>query len=404
MSDSITCPECKTEIPLTEAISHDVAERLRADFEDEREKLIAEQERLLTEKDVEREAAVAAARDEEAVAAAARAADEVSVEIRDLQSQVEEKEELRRESEERELKLMADKRKLENERASLQLEAQRKLDEGRDEIAKQATEQADERHRLQMRDKDLQIERMTRHIEDLQAVADQKPGGLQGEVLEREIEDVLGVEFPNDAIEPVKSGKRGADIVQRVRTARGDCGALLWESKRQKNWQPRWIEKLRSDQQREKADVGIIVSSVLPPGVDHIDCVDGVWVCDFASVVPLALMLRQQLDKITQTRIIDTNRSQVADEVYGYLCSQEVQHYITNFVVSALTQLQELDSERTSAERTFNKREKQIRAQLHSVAAFYGGLQGIAGGALQPIAVLELPPVGDEPGALPMAS
>ena len=142
---------------------------------------------------------------------------------------------------------------------------------------------------------------------------------------------------------------------------------------------------------------------MLPPGVDHIDCIDGVWVCDFVSVVPLALMLRQQLDKVTQTRIIDTNRSQVADEVYGYLCSQEVQHYITDFVVSALTQLQELESDRASHDRTFNKREKQIRAQLHSVAAFYGGLQGIAGGALQPIAALELPP-GDEPGALPLAS
>jgi hypothetical protein len=403
MSDSITCPECKTEIPLTEAISQDVAERLRADFEDERERLIAEQERQLAEKDAEREAAIAAARDEEAVAAAARAADEVSVEIRDLQSQIEEKEELRCESEKRELTLMADKRKLENERASLQLEVQRRLNEGRDEIAKEAIEQADERHRLQMRDKELQIQRMTKRIDDLQTIADQKPAGLQGEVLEREIEDVLDEEFPNDAVEPVKSGKLGADIVQRVRTGRGDCGTLLWESKRQKNWQPRWIEKLRSDQQREKADVGIIVSSVLPADVEHIDCVDGVWVCDFASVVPLALMLRQQLDKIAQTRIIDTNRSQVADEVYGYLCSQEVQHYITDFVVSALTQLQELNSERTSAERTFNKREKQIRAQLHSVAAFYGGLQGIAGGALQPIAALEMPP-GDEPRALPLAS
>ena len=43
--------------------------------------------------------------------------------------------------------------------------------------------------------------------------------------------------------------------------------------------------------------------------------------------------------------------------------------------------------------------------QIRSVAAFYGGLQGVAGGALQPVAVLELPPTSaEEPGPLALAS
>ena len=205
-------------------------------------------------------------------------------------------------------------------------------------------------------------------------------------------------------IEPVKAGKRGADVVQRVRSGRGECGKLLWESKRTKNWQDGWIEKLRSDQQAEKADVAIIVTSALPEGVDHIAFIRGVWVCDFASVLPLAIALRQQLDAITQARIIDTNRFQLADDVYEYICGQEVQHYVTNLVVSALTQQRELDSERVAAERTFKKREKQIRAQLSAVAGFYGDLQGIAGGALQPVAALDAPPSDDESGPLALAS
>lgn len=129
------------------------------------------------------------------------------------------------------------------------------------------------------------------------------------------------------------------------------------------------------------------------------------WVCDLASAVPLAIALRQQLDAIKQARIIDTNRSQVLDDVYEYVCGHEFQHHVTNTVAAALTMKAELDAERTAAERMFKKREKQIEAQIRNLARLYGGLQGIAGGALQPVAALELPmPADEEQGPLALAS
>jgi hypothetical protein len=405
MSDSITCPKCKAEIPLTEAISHQVEERLRAEFEAEKEHLVIEQAQQLADKDAEVEAAIARAREESAATAEAKAAERVATQVRDLQAQIAEQAERRREAEERELEWLKTKRELEAERESLQLQVQRQLDEERGKIAASAREQADEHWKLQLRERDLQIEQMNKRIDDLQAAADQKRSGLQGEVLEREIEGVLREEFPSDEIEPVKSGKRGADVVQRVRSGRGDCGKLLWESKRHKHWSDGWIDKLRTDQQAEKADVAVIVTSALPEGVNHIAFMRGVWVCDFGSVVPLSIALRQQLDAIAQARIIDMNRSQVTDDVYEYVCGPEVQHFITNTVASALGQLAELESERAAAERRFNGREKQIRIQIRNLAGLYGGLQGVAGGALQPVAALELPPPSDEDsGPLALAS
>jgi hypothetical protein len=400
MSDSITCPNCKTEIPLTEAISHEVEERLRAEFEGEREQFAADKERLVAE----REAAVEAAREEEAIAATARAAEEVSVEMRDLQSQIDEQSNFRQEAEKRELELRAQNRKLESERESLRLENERTLDKERAAIAATTREQEAEKWGHKLREEELIKEQMQKRIDDLQAAANQKRSGLQGEVMERGIEEILGEAFPADEIEPVKSGTRGADVLQSVRSGRGDCGKLLWESKNHKHWSNAWIDKLRADQQKAKADVGIIVTAALPGGVDHIAFVNGVWVCDFASVLPLALMLRQQLDRITQARVVDANRSEVADKLYAFLCGQDVQHYITNFVLAGLNQLHELENERTIATRTFTKREEQIRAQLQSMAAFYGGLQGIAGGALQPVAALEPPAGDDDHGPLALAS
>lgn len=405
MSDSITCPNCKTEIPLSEAISHQVEERLRGEFGEEKERLLAEQARQIADKDAEIEAAVIKSREEAAAAAEARATELVATQIQDLAAQVEEQQTRRREAEERELELMKAKRELEAEREALQLQVQRQLEEERAAIVANTTERLEESWQLKLREKDLILEQMGKRIEDLQAAADQKRSGLQGEVLEREIEDVLREAFPSDAIEPVKSGKRGADVIQRIRSGRGDCGTLLWESKNHKHWSDAWIDKLRGDQQAEKADIAVVVTAALPAGVEHIGFVRGVWICDFSSVVPLAIALRQQLDAIKQARIIDTNRSQVLDDVYEYVCGPEFQHYITNTVVAAMTMKAELDAERTAAERTFKKREKQIEAQVRSLAGLYGGLQGIAGGALPPVAPLELPPAPDEePGPLALAS
>jgi hypothetical protein len=406
MSDSITCPKCHTEIPLTEAISHQVEERLRSEFETERSRLAAEHARVLADKEAEVEVEVAKTRGEIAAAAEARASEKVATEVRDLSTQLEEQAARRREAEERELALLKDKRALQDEREGLELKVERQIEEERAALSADITERVEEAYRLKLREKELTLEQMSKRIDQLQAAADQKRSGLQGEVLEREIEDVLREAFPADAIEPVKTGKRGADVLQRVRSGRGtDSGTILWESKNAKHWSAGWVEKLRSDQQAEKADVAIIITAALPDGVNRMDVVGGVWVCEFASAVALATALRHALVAIAQARIVDANRSQALGEVYEYLCGQEFQHRMTNTVTAAGTMKEDLDAERRASDRSFAKREKQIDILVRNAAGMYGELQAIVGGALQPVAALELPaPTGEEPGPLALAS
>ena len=397
MTDSITCPKCETEIPLSDAISHQVEERLRAEFETEKEALVIEQAQALADKEAEAEAALAKVREEAAAAAEARAAEKVSTELSDLQAQVADQTQRREEAEGRELELMKAKRDLETERESLQLQVQRQLEEERAAIVASTKAQADEVWQHKLRESELINEQMKKRIEDLQAAADQKRSGLQGEVLEREIEDVLKESFPTDAIEPVKSGKRGADVVQRVRSNRGECGKLLWESKNHKRWSDTWVEKLLTDQQEEGADVAIIVSSVLPDAVDHAGVIDGVWVCDFASVPLLAKALRMQLDAVQRGRLVETNRSRVADDVYEYVCGREFQHFIASTVGSAVKQMEELTSDQAAATKQFARRRKQIELQLGNLAGLHGALQAVAAGALQPVAAFEFPAADEEP-------
>lgn len=406
MSDSIICPKCRTEIPLTEALSHQVEERLRIEFEETHRRMESEHAQALAEKDLERESQLADVRAEVTATAEARASEKVANELRDLSARVEEQANLRHEAEKRELGLLKEKRALQDEREALELEVERKLEAERTKVVSATTERLEEAHRLKLREKDLTLEQMGKRIDELQAAADQKRSGLQGEVLEREIEDVLKEAFPTDRIDPVKSGKRGADVLQSVRSPRGlDCGSILWESKNAKNWSNAWVEKLRRDQQAEKADVAIIVTTALPEAVHRMATYNGIWVCDFASATTLATALRIALVEIGQARVVDANRAQALDEVYEYLCGKDFQHRITNTVSAALVMKSDLDAERRATERSLAKREKQIEILLRNSAGMYGELQAIVGGALQPVSVLELPAgTGENEGPLALAS
>ncbi len=405
MSDSITCPQCDAEIPLTEAISHQVGERLRREFEATARETEATHTRALAEKEAELESALAQERSQIEAAATARAEESVNVRLGDLIARNDEQAVRLAEAEEKELALLKDKRELQQQREALDLEVARTLDEERATLVAGATEQLEEQYRLKLREKDITLELMTKRIESLRAAADQKRSGLQGEVLEREIEDVLRESFPSDAIEPVKSGKRGADVLQRVRSSRGlDCGTLLWESKNAKNWSNAWAEKLKEDRQAEKADMAILVSSVLPEGVQRIAFHDGVWVCDFSSATTLATALRLALVEIDQARTIDANRTQAMDALYEYLCGREFQHRVASTVQAAVAMKNDLDTEKRATERAWAKREKQIESLTRNSAGMYGELQAIVGAALQPIPILELPRGSDEDGPLALAS
>jgi hypothetical protein len=405
VSESITCPKCYAEIPLTEAISHQVEERLRLQFEAAARVVAEEHAQALAAKETELQSGLAEARAEVEATAVSRAKESVRVQLGDLSAQVEEQATRLAAAEENELVLLKEKRELQQKQQALELEVARQLDEERVKLVVGTTERLEEKHRLEMREKDLTLEQMGKRIEDLRAAAEPKRSGLQGEVLERELEDVLREWFPADAIEPVKAGARGADVLQRVRSPRGlDCGTLLWESKNAKTWSNGWAEKLRSDRQAEKADMAIIVSSVLPDGVQRIGMHDGVWVCDFASATTLATALRLALVEINQARSVDTNRTQTMDALYDYLCGKDFQHRVESIVNAAVTMNHDLDTEKRATEKLWAKRAKQIEHLTRNSAGMYGELQAIVGAALQPVPILELPSGASDDGPLALAS
>ena len=404
---TITCPKCGADIPLSEAVSHRLRDQLAAEFEKERKNLndvLAAREQKLAQAtgDLDKrqkslQAEVNRQLDTERQKLLQQAADQAEgkfgTQLKDLQSQLDEKQRRLKAAQDAELELRRKQRELEEAKAGLDLEVARKLDAERGKIADAARQQGAEAERLKLAEKEQVIKGLQEQIQALKQRAEQGSMQLQGETLEVELENDLRRCFPYDEILEVKKGQRGADVLQRVRTNQGlDCGAILWEAKRARNWSGDWPEKLKEDQREAKTELAVIVTTCLPGSVRGIDQEGGVWVCEPAFAAPLAAALRHGLLGVAMQRLQESGRADKMARLYDYLCGVEFRQHIEG-VVEAFAGLQEqLAAEQRAFARQWKEREQQILKALQHTAMLYGSVQGIAGlNALPEIKTLQLP-------------
>lgn len=398
-SNIITCPNCKTEIPLTDAMAHQVREQMEKEFAVRqrqiqesvaaREKAVADQAKALeqAQQGIDRQIAdrLAAERKKLHAEAQEQAKQDLKVEMQDLRTQLHDRQQKLAAAQNAELELRKRQRELEDRAKDLELEVARKLDAERESIRKQAAETATEAERLKVAEKEKLINDLQGQISMLKQKAEQGSMQLQGEVLELDLENQLKAAFIHDQLEAVSKGVRGADVQHSVRTNTGHpCGMILWETKRTKNWSGGWTDKLKEDMRAAKAELAVLVTQILPDGVKHFGLVDGVWVCDYASALPLAVALRSGLVTAAMARLAETGKAGKMEELYAYLCSHEFRQHVEAVVESFVTMQDDLQRERRAMDKAWSAREKQIARAIQHTAQLYGSIQGIAGQAALP--------------------
>jgi hypothetical protein len=398
MADQIiTCPSCGTGIPVTEAFTRQIQERVQKELETEIKKRDQAHAALLAAK--EREFDDTRERERVQIEARARktAEDASRVEVKELEAQLDAKSKKLDDSQRQELTLRRKAQELEDREKHLKLEVQRTLDQERSKIRDDAAAKVTEEHYLKDREKDLQLAEMRRQIEELKRKAEQGSQQTQGEALEVAMEELLASQFPSDEIQPVLKGARGADVLHRVYGPTGrQVGTILWESKRTKNWNEGWVQKLKDDQREAKADIAVIVSTVLRRDIDRIGQADGVWVADFGSFLGLATALRATLIQVAQARSSLVGRTEKMELLYTYLSGPEFRQRVEAIVESFVAMREDLEAEKRAMERQWAKREKQIERVVHSTTGMYGDLEGMIGASLPHIELLKLPAGNDD--------
>jgi hypothetical protein len=408
----IVCPNCHTEIKLTESLAAPLIAETRRQFE---QQLAAKEASFGKREDALRktEAELAKARDaiDEQVAARLKAERATITEVEakkarlalvgDLEQRDRQLAELQRnltvntaklaEAQAAQAEVMRKSRELDDAKRELELSVEKKVQESLAAVRDKAKLEAEDALKARVTEKETQIAGMQRQIEELRRKAEQGSQQLQGEALELELESLLRGRFPRDLIEPVPKGEFGGDVLHRVLNSAGQgCGTMLWESKRTRNWSDGWLSKLRDDQRAAKAEVALIVTAALPKGVETFDLIDNVWVAEPRFAIPLAIALRESLINLAGTRQTQEGQQTKTELVYQYLTGPQFRHRIDAIVERFTDMRDDLDRERKTMMRMWAKREEQLKGVLDSTAGLYGDLQGIAGRAMQEIESLDV--------------
>lgn len=411
----ITCPSCNAEIKLTESLAAPLIEATKAQYEKqfkqinieitEREKTLNDLDKKLKiekqelDKKIQEEVSLKVIEEKTKIGIEEKikARNEILIELEGKAKELQNLEELLKskdlklaEAQKTQVDLLRKQRELDDEKRELDLTVEKKIQAGLEDAKSTARKEAEDNLKFKVLEKDQTITSMQKTIEELKRKAEQGSQQLQGEVQELELENTLKSKFPYDNIEPVPKGEFGGDVLQRVVSLSGQfCGTIIWESKRTKSWSDTWLSKLRDDQRTAKAEIAIIVTQVLPKGVETFDLIDGVWVTSPKSVVPLAMILRNSLTEISNIRQISEGQATKTEMIYQYLTGPRFKHRV-EAIVEAFTTLQEdLDTEKKLLTKQWAKRQTQIERVMNSTVGMYGDLQGIAGKSFQEIEGLE---------------
>jgi hypothetical protein len=406
----IECPNCGAEINVNEILYHQLEDdfkkkytaqlaieqkkydqellnlnQQKEEFERKKQKenelfqeklqLKLKDEKLLLEKQIK-----ARLNEEQAeqVAAMQKDLQEQSEKLKELSRSKAEIERLKREKDELKESVMADAERILNQKLIDEKEKIRKYEQDRNELA--------------IKELQKQLEDQKRLTEEMKRKQEQGSMQLQGEVQELAIEEWLAANFPLDTIEEIKKGARGGDCIQTVNTrTRQNCGTIYYESKRTKDFQPTWIEKFKSDIRLKGANIGVLVSEVLPSDMDRMGLKEGIWICTYDEFKGLCKVLRESIVQVSNAVASQENKGDKMVILYDFLTSNTF-HMQIEAIVEGFTQMKiDLDSEKRSMQKSWKMREKQIEKVIDNTIDMYGSIKGIAGSAVQDIKQLDMP-------------
>lgn len=406
---SIQCPNCGTSINVNDILKHQLEDSIRKEY---LKKETAQAKELAAKNDelVKAKAEFEVKKKQENELFAERLekekkAAEIEITVK-LKTKLEEENKDRLLGMEKELSEKSEKlrelSKMEGEIAKLQreklemkdaieAEAQKQLNATLTVEREKIRKQEDDKNELKFAALQKQLEDQKKLTEEMKRKQEQGSMQLQGEVMELAIEEWLASQFPLDTIDEIKKGANGADCMQIVNSRElQNCGTIYYESKRTKAFQPAWIEKFKNDIRSKKANLGVLVTEVMPIGMERMGFKDGIWICTFEEFKGLSAVLRQSLIQVSQAVQSQENKGDKMEMLYDFLTSNEFRLQMEG-ITEGFTQMQsDLSSEKRAMQRIWSQREKQIDKVINNTVHMYGSIRGIAGNAVQIVKALEL--------------
>jgi hypothetical protein len=405
MESLIKCPNCSHEFAPREAIAQALEKEYQDKLNRDRQKLteqfssqqkLLQQQQMEFEKKKERENELFAERiNKEKI----KLENELQEKLRrsistDFENQLKllqqanfDNEEKLRSARQKELEFLKKEKELKMQAEEMEIQLEKKLAAERELLIEQIRKQEREKneiketeHSLKFKELEKQLNDQKKLVEEMKRRQDQVSMQLQGEVQELALEEILSDAFPFDVVSEVGKGIRGADCIQLVRNNFGqECGKIIYESKRTKDFGGDWIEKLKTDMRSTGADIAVLVTKTMPKDLDCFGLKEGVWVCTFSEVKALANVLRDGIVRVYNSAKSHENKGDKMNLLYNYLTSNEFSEQWKAIREGFAAMKISIVNERAAMERLWKAREKQLEKVLLNAAHVKGSIEGISG-------------------------
>ena len=409
-SNQIKCPNCATDIDVQDILSHQLEEEIKQKYNaqliEAKKKTEAEQEKLKQEKldfqekkkqenELFQERFEKKLKEEKNLLEGklkSKLIEEQAEQFKALQNELNEKSEQVKELNRSKAEIEKLKREKGELKEAAEADAQKKLNETLASEKEKIRKAEEDKNELRFKEMQKQLEDQKKLTEEMKRKQEQGSMQMQGEVQELAIEEWLASQFPLDTIEEIKKGARGGDCLQFVNTRNAqNCGTIYYESKRTKDFQPSWIEKFKADIRDRGANIGVLVTEVMPSDMDRIGLKDGIWICNYDEFKGLCTVLRQSIIQLNTAISSQENKGDKMDMLYTFLTGNTFRMQV-EAIVEGFTQMKsDLESEKRSMQRIWKQRDKQIEKVITNTIDMYGSIKGIAGNAIQSVKSLELP-------------
>ena len=415
MANEIKCPNCGNTVNVEDVIAADIEQKVQAQnrqkfnealqkIEEEKRKLQLSQEEfeekrkkeneIFSQKlQVERQKMEAEVHQQLRKSISA----DYDNQLKLLQERNNDNAEKLKEARRQELEYLQLKNQLAAKEEELDIIIEKRLLQERVQLTEQIHKREVERNVLKETEYQLKVKELEKQLEDQKKLADEmrrrsEQGSmqLQGEVQELLLEKILRQNFPFDSIEEVGKGIEGADCIQVIRNQAGhECGRIIYESKRTKGWNDKWLEKLKTDKRQSNSDVAILVTQTYPKGMTCFGEKDGIWVCSFDELSSVSCVIRHGVIKVFEAHKREEYKGDKMQLLYDYLTGLEFKGHIEAIAEGFMSMRNSITRERMQMEKIWKEREKQLEKVLLSTSGLYGSVKGIAGASVGDIPLLD---------------
>ncbi len=405
----IECPECGSKINVNDILKHRIEDNIRREFQQEKAKNtkdlqdkhdLLKKEREEFEAKKERENELFKERlDKEKKEAEKRIEERLKAKLEEeqkdknqaMEKELAEQSEKLKDSYKKDAEIARLQRQNDEIKAAAEAESEKKVNALLAVEREKIRKQEDDKNELKFKELEKQLQDQKKLTEEMKRKQEQGSMQLQGEVQELAIEEWLAAQFPLDTVNEIRKGANGADCLQIVNARDNqNCGKIYYESKRAKNFSHSWIEKFKNDIRDKGAHVGVLVTEVMPSGMERMGLCEGIWVCSYDEFKGLSAVLRQSIIQQNITIATQENKGDKMVMLYDFLTSNEFRLQIEG-IVEGFTQMQlDLISEKNAMKRHWKQREKQIEKVINNTVNLHGSIKGIAGNAIKSVKALEL--------------